>query len=254
MLSRDVFIEEMTWLEIKEKMEAGWDTVIVMAGSIEQHGLHLPTKMDAHSGEILAERFATKLGQTFVAPIIRPGCSEHHMHFPGSMTLRVEVFQDVVRDYVDNMVRHGFKKIILATTHGGNFEPMFELVPELKEKYEPSGVKIIDILDFADFVEAQNSILEEFQMSEGDAGVHSGGSETSFLMASEPESVRMDKLARGYVGKFDAEFDEWLHKDGMHKITEIGVLGDATVASKEFGERLIEALANYYVEMARRAM
>ncbi|MBO8127042.1 MAG: creatininase family protein [Firmicutes bacterium] len=254
MLSRDIFIEEMTWPEVKEKLEAGYDTVIVMAGSIEQHGPHLPTKMDAHSGEVLAKLFAERLGNTLVAPIIRPGCSEHHMYFPGSMTLRKEVFQDVVRDYVDNMYRHGFKKIILATTHGGNFEPMYELVPELKEKYEPKGVKIIDILDFDDFVVAQNSILEEFDLTEEEAGVHSGGSETSFLMASEPESVRTDKLARGYVGKFDAEFDHKLHTEGMQSVTDIGVLGDATKASKEFGEKLIDALADYYVRKAKEAL
>lgn len=254
MLSKDVFIEEMTWPEVKAKLESGFDTVIVMAGSIEQHGLHLPTKMDAHSGEVLGELFAKRLGNTMVAPIIRPGCSEHHMFFPGSMTLRKEVFQDVVRDYVDNMVRHGFTKIILATTHGGNFEPMFEMVPELKEKYEAKGVKIIDILDFDDFVVAQNSILEEFQMSEAEAGVHSGGSETSFLMASEPESVRTEKLAKGFVGKFDAAFDHKLHTEGMQSVTEIGVLGDATKASKAFGERLIDALADYYVRKAKEAL
>ena len=254
MLAKEVFIEEMTWPEVKKALESGSDRVIVMAGSIEQHGLHLPTKMDAHSAEVLAELFAQRLGKTLVAPIIRPGCSEHHMYFPGSMTLRKEVFQDVVRDYVDNMVRHGFKNIILATTHGGNFDPMQELVPELKAKYEARGIKIIPILDFAEFVEAQNSILEEFKMDEGDAGVHSGGSETSFLMASEPESVRMDKLARGYVGKFDAAFDEVLMSKGMQAVTDIGVLGDATVASKEFGEKLIDALADYYVEMARREL
>ena len=76
---RTYLLEEMTWPEIKAQMEAGKRTVIIMAASIEQHGPHLAEATDTILGYAEAIDLAERLGNAFVAPVIRPGLSEHHM-------------------------------------------------------------------------------------------------------------------------------------------------------------------------------
>jgi creatinine amidohydrolase len=83
----------MTSPAVRKAIDGGSTTVVIACGAVEQHGPHLPLFMDAEHGVQLAEEVATRLGNALVAPTIRIGCSEHHMAFAGSMTLRVETFE-----------------------------------------------------------------------------------------------------------------------------------------------------------------
>ncbi|KPN31223.1 creatinine amidohydrolase family protein, mycofactocin system [Halolamina pelagica] len=77
----------MVWPEVESALEAGTRTAIVAVGSIEQHGPHLPLNMDTLDGDELSRRIASALGDALAAPTIRPGCSGHHMEFPGTITV-----------------------------------------------------------------------------------------------------------------------------------------------------------------------
>jgi creatinine amidohydrolase len=83
---QSVLLEEHTWSEIESAIDNGTRTAIVSVGSVEQHGPHLPLIVDTLIGDELSRRIAEKLGDTFAAPTIRPGCSGHHMEFSGSIT------------------------------------------------------------------------------------------------------------------------------------------------------------------------
>lgn len=87
MSSSSVLLEEYTWPEVEAALEAGTQTAVVAVGSIEQHGPHLPLVMDALAGDELSRRIAERLGDAIAAPTIRPGCSGHHMAFPGTITI-----------------------------------------------------------------------------------------------------------------------------------------------------------------------
>ena len=82
--SDSVLLAEMTWPEVQEALDSGVTTAIVAVGSIEQHGPHLPLRMDTMAGDELSKRIAERLGDAVAAPTIRPGCSGHHMDFPGT--------------------------------------------------------------------------------------------------------------------------------------------------------------------------
>ncbi|MCW4013105.1 MAG: creatininase family protein, partial [Candidatus Bathyarchaeota archaeon] len=82
-----IHLEEMTWTMVEEAIAEGYKTVVMAVGSIEQHGHHLPLATDTYLGDVLATRTAEKLGKTLVAPTIRPGCSEHHLTFPGTISI-----------------------------------------------------------------------------------------------------------------------------------------------------------------------
>jgi creatinine amidohydrolase len=83
-MPRDLLLERLTSPEVRAAIDAGYTTVVVACGAVEQHGPHLPLCMDAEHGAALAEEVARRLGDALVAPPIRIGCSEHHMRFAGS--------------------------------------------------------------------------------------------------------------------------------------------------------------------------
>ena len=119
MFGEHLQLRHMTWPEIKEKLETGYDTIIMSLGAIEQHGPHLPECTDETIGLGLSCGLAERLGNALVAPTIVPGLSEHHMVLPGSLTLRPETFKMVVEDYTKSYYRHGFRKFIFIASQIG---------------------------------------------------------------------------------------------------------------------------------------
>lgn len=238
----------MTWPEIEEAMNEGYDTVIIFAASVEQHGPALPEITDTVIGYKEAEDLALRLGNALVAPVIRPGLSKHHMCFPGSITLRPEVFRGLVEDYVNAYIHHGFRTIILASSHGGNFSTLEEVAKEEAEKHP--GICIVPgcSLDMLD-----NALIEMDKMEglpQGTCGGHACDWETSLMMMIDENYVRKDKLQKGYVGVLDDELLDKFFNQGVKSVSEIGVMGDPTGANAERGKREFD----YFQDMQEKAV
>ena len=77
-------------------------------------------------------RLARRLGKTLLAPIIRPGCSDHHLAFPGSLSIPREVFIETVMGCVRSLAPHGFDTFVLLSTHGGNFDALEDAARRLR--------------------------------------------------------------------------------------------------------------------------
>jgi len=114
----------MTWPEVESALESGTRTAVVAVGSIEQHGPHLPVRMDPMNGDELARRMAVKLGDALAAPTIWPGCSGHHMDFPGTITVPPETLADTIRAYCRSLDGHGFEHVVLVPAVGRNTVPL----------------------------------------------------------------------------------------------------------------------------------
>ncbi|MBI9044691.1 MAG: creatininase family protein [Anaerolineaceae bacterium] len=243
-MSQNVLLEKMTWPETQAALKNGFDTVILMTGSIEQHGPHLPLGTDTFLGYQLAQEMAQLMGHTLVAPVLRPGLSEHHMAFKGTITISKDTFNALVCDYVDSLVRHGFKRIILSYSHGGNAQTLGALAPKLAAKYP--HIKFLLNNDMqADYETGVLPIAEKDGIDDGVRGVHAGEFETSVMLAYDESLVRTDKLAVGFTGDLssDKESLNKLLKDGLHSVTDNGILGDARPANKERGELYMKATA-----------
>jgi creatinine amidohydrolase len=253
---KTLLLEEMTSPQIRRAIEEGYKTVIVGAGSIEQHGQHLPIGMDTMGGYQMCLSIAEGLGHALVAPVIRPGCSDHHMSFSGTISISAELLKELCRAYCRCLCKHGFETIVLIASHGGNIEPMKEVAPELDEELPCTVVSPV-LLPDPRVQEAMDPILARYGVTREEGGIHSGFVETCELLASSyGHLVDMPAAERGFVG------DVWTAiadatKDGYYNLAEIspvGVLGDPTKASAEAGYALQAAANAVYVEIVREAL
>jgi len=230
---KSIRIGDLTWKVIGKAIEDGYDSVLFALGATEQHGPGLPEHTDTVQAEYIANKLALKLGKTLQAPTIHVGCSEHHLAFSGSISLRKETIQALIEDYVSSLVHHGFQKIIILPFHGGNFAPTAETIPLLREKY-PS-VKIVSYTDLKGFT-AQ---LEQMVVNEGygkeEIGGHADVWESSNMLFLDEERVSPKNFEEGYTGEIGQKEMEIIFSKGMTVFTANGILGDSRRAKKELG-------------------
>ena len=171
-----VRLSEHTWPEIKAALDDGTTTAIVAVGSVEQHGPHLPVIMDTLAGDELSRRIADRLGDALAAPTIRPGCSGHHVAFPGTITISPETLMDLVRGYCESLDEHGFEHVVLVPTHGGNFAPVNTIAPEI-------AASVIAIADLDENMRLMNEGLREAGVEYEEPVIHAGAAETAIVLA-----------------------------------------------------------------------
>ena len=232
-------LDRLTWPEIGEEIQNGRDTVVVPFGSTEQHGRHLPLGTDALLGDEIGWRLAERL-QAFLAPTVRFGCSEHHLAFSGTISIGAETFGRIVADVVASLSVHGFRRIVLLPTHGGNFKPLAEALANIEP---PERVRVLAFTDLSGFANAGIESSRAFGVDAAKSGAHSGEWETSLMLALRPDQVKMDRAAEGFVG----ELSEIMSKvfDGIQNLDQNGVLGDPRPASSEAGEQYLTEIIEF---------
>ena len=235
-------LERMTWPEVRAEIEAGRRTVVVPFGAVEQHGPHLPHGTDAIFGDEIGNSVAERLG-AFLAPTVRVGCSQHHMSFAGTITLREETFHLVVADIVNALTEHGFERIVLLPTHGGNFRPLGDAVAKLGPV---SGAKIVAFPDVSLLLNAILPVASELGMTPAEGGVHAGEWETSMMLALRPELVKMERTEPGYVGDLMSGVQRFF-EEGVQSIARNGVFGDPRRASATAGLKYVDRLVDVVV-------
>lgn len=237
-----VLLAEHTWPEVEDALAAGTRTAVVGVGAIEQHGPHLPLVMDTLAGDELAERVAAELGDAVAAPTIRPGCSGHHMDFPGTVTVPAETLMDTVRAYVESLDEHGFEHVVLLPTHGGNFAPVDTVVPEVSRDVDAN---VVALTDLDRLMELQNEGLAAAGVDYEEPVVHAGAMETAMVLAVSEGLVRTDELELGHEGPVSVSR---LLSEGFRAVSENGVLGDPRRATAEAGEEILDRITAAYVE------
>ncbi len=225
-----VELDRMSWLEVRAELAAGRDTVVIAFGATEQHGPHMPLATDALLGDHLARLVADRL-DAFVAPTVRIGCSEHHLEFPGTLSISESTFHALVADLVRSLERGGFRRLVLLPTHGGNFAPLAAAIEKLGTERQ---IEIRALTDLGALLAIAQLGVDEHDVPLGEGGLHAGEWETSMLMAIQPGLVHPERGEPGFTGDPEQAIGA-IFSAGVHSISPNGVLGDPSRASAEHG-------------------
>lgn len=247
------FFPYLTWTDIEEMPDKENVVIIQPVGAIEQHGPHLPIIVDAAIGLGVLGKALEKLDANvpaYALPSLYYGKSNEHFHFPGTITLSAQTLLAVLMEMADSLYRSGFRKLVLMNSHGGQPQIMEIAARDIHQKYG-------DFLVFPLFTwRVPNIASELLTEKELEYGIHAGDAETSIMLSLLPEQVKMDRAVKEYPSGLPE--DSLLSMEGKlpfawltNELTQTGVMGDATVATKEKGDRILESVSDGWVTVIK---
>lgn len=200
-------------------------TLIVPLGATEQHGPHLPLDTDTAIATAWANRVAARLGDSVVAPALPYGSSGEHQSFAGTLSIGREALRTVIIELTRSAAIH-HQRVVFVSGHAGNAEPLREAVSQLIDEGHHVSL-LLPLIEGAD--------------------AHAGRTETSIMLAIEPDHVRTDHLEVGCMSPLSSIIDQ-LRLGGVAAVAPNGVLGDPTLATVAEGVELLVRLDKAPVE------
>ncbi len=215
-----VWLEEMTWMEVRDAIQEGQTTVIVATGGIEQNGPFVALGKHNYILEVTCERIARELGQTMVAPIIRyvPEGSyappQGHMRYPGTLGVSSRTFQSMLKEIASCLRVHGFKEIIFLGDSGDNQADMHFVSQELNQKWDDCRVHYIP--EYYDYPRVREWLRTQ-GVEEKMEGYHDEVAFSAQVSLYSPQAIRTEqRLKKGLfkINGFDLVSSE--------KVNELG--------------------------------
>ncbi|NMH79494.1 creatininase family protein [Pseudonocardia xinjiangensis] len=246
-MSRPMRLGEMTTVEAAEAV-TGSPVVIIPAGAFEQHGPGMPLATDQIRAEAVVDRVVTALGgRAVIGPALPVGVSPHHLAFTGTVSLTSTTFAALVREYADNLHRHGWRKVLVVTGHGGNNATLTTVAQDLLTTHPDLQFAWTPVTALAAEVIAG--------MRVGEVHGHSGEAETAQMLFLAPHLVHQDRLAAGARSRADLGPLAGLALRGSpptltvryDRLSENGVLGDPRRATSEDGAAIVDAVVRRIV-------
>jgi creatinine amidohydrolase len=219
------------------------ETICVLPlGAAEQHGPHLPLATDQIIADGLAERLDALCGnQLLLMPGLPATCSEHHMAFPGSLTLDHATFISAVAQVVGSAAKHGFRRFFLLNAHGGNMAVGGVVAEQLSTRWPEADVV------FGTWFRMAGERLRHLVEGEYPAVGHACEFETSLVMALRPELVDAAAIVDDGAApaspllKFDLlAGGPTTRSVPFERFTASGVWGKPSLASAAKGEAILD--------------
>ncbi len=225
-----VLLEDLTWPEAEKRLTPETVVVVPLGAESKEHGPHLKLKNDFLIAEYLKRRVLEKAG-VVVAPTINYNYYPAFVEYPGSTSLRLEVARDTIVDVCRSLARFGPKRFYVINTGVSTKEPLAAAAAALRD----DGI----VLRYTDLKVTEDV---EKKIRRQPFGTHADEIETSMMLYIAPQSVDMSKAVRD------------VHPDGGRPLTRdpnargtyspSGVWGDATLATREKGRIVTEALVS----------
>lgn len=200
-----VFMEEMTWMEVRDAIAAGKRTAIVATGGIEQNGPYLATGKHNYILRATTQAIARRLGNALVAPIV-PFVPEGdidpptgHMRYPGTVSVSEQTFEALLTDICASLRAHGFTHLVLLGDSQGNQRGLEKVARELNGRWANDATRVHYIPEYYNYDEV-GAWLEQAGVHQMPEGLHDDFAVTAILMTVDPNLVRMKE--RGAAGRF----------------------------------------------------
>ena len=197
-----VYLEELTWTELRDAVATGRTTVIVPVGGVEQSGPHMALGKHDVRVRALAGRIAAQLGNAVVAPVVayvpEGGIDPPtgHMRFAGTISVPADAFKAVLEGAAQSLRRAGFRDVVLIGDHGSYQGDLGAVAAKLNRAWAASPARAHFVADYyLASIEPFNAALRERGLSDAQIGKHAGAADTSLMLATDPHLVRTDRMA-----------------------------------------------------------
>ena len=193
------WLEQLTWMEIRDLIADGTTTVIIPTGGIEENGPYLATGKHNLILEATCPAIAEKLGNTLCAPIVKfvPQGNINPpsglMLFPGTISLSAETYEALLSDIASSLRQSGFTDIVLIGDSGGNQSGMANVAEKLAERWATDNTRIHFVREFYDPGWEATEQYTERELGVAESrhdGYHDDIWVTAMMMVTDPEQVR----------------------------------------------------------------
>jgi creatinine amidohydrolase/Fe(II)-dependent formamide hydrolase-like protein len=241
--TRSVYIEDLTWMEVRDAIAAGSTSAVLYAGGVEQNGPHMALVKHNAIAHYAAGQIAARLGNALVYPVMPfspagdPLQKIGHARFPGTVTVSSEVFLGVMRQEALSAIAAGFKNVFLMGDHGGGQNELKLAAESLDADWKPKGTRVFYVADLqGKATELTNAYLSERKIP---GGGHAGVAETSQVM---------------YLA--DLEKHNWIRRDKLTAAKgqpepATGINGDPSPGTIEMGKIFLDFKINSAVDQIR---
>lgn len=238
-----VFIEELTWTELRDQLKAGATTILVPIGGTEQNGPAMALGKHNVRVKLLAGRIASGLTHTLVAPVNAyvPEGAVHpptaHMRFPGTITIPDAAFESTLEYTARSFRQHGFKDIVLLGDHGGYAKNMKRVADKLNREWAGEATRVHALDDYYRAFDVDYPrLLKGKGYTDAEIGTHAGLADTALTMALDPHLVRAERLHGSKPGAAE------------------GVYGDPARSNAEAGQLGVDLIVGRSIEAIRRVL
>jgi len=243
------YLPYLSWKQIADLPDKANTVIVLPAGSIEQHGPHLPCAVDTIIAAGVVGHALARLPDSvpaFGLPPITYGKSDEHLHFQGTLTLTGPTLLATITEIGESVYRSGFRKLLIVNAHGGQPQVMEMAARELRLRHG-------DFMVLPHFTwRVPNAASQFLSDKERRLSMHAGHAETAILMALAPHTVQMQHAVVNYPPEFPSKV---LSPDGRpacawtaRDFGESGIIGDPMGATPEQGQAILDSLADSWAQ------
>lgn len=191
-----LWLEKLTWMEVRDALSAGKTTIIIPTGGVEQNGPYVAAGKHNLIVQATAEAIARKLGNALIAPIVAfvpEGDIEPptiHMRYPSTIGLEQSTYEALLRDIARSLKAHGFRRIIFIGDSGGNQKGMKAAAESLDSKWRDLGIRVVHIPEYYDWDDRSRWLAAQ-GFKEVDEGYHDELSVESIILNVDPTALRL---------------------------------------------------------------
>lgn len=230
--AQGLLLEDLTWPEAEQALGPSRVVVIPLGAAAKEHGPHLRLKNDWLVAEYLKNRVLAA-ADVVIAPTINYAFYPAFVEYPGSTTLRLETTRDLIVDVCRSLAHFGPRRFYIINTGVSTLRALKPAAEILASE----GIT----LRFTDLLKIMAPVEKAVAQQPG--GTHADEIETSIMQYIAPDSVDMSKAVKDYhPEKGTGGLTRDPQADGVYSAT--GIWGDPTLATREKGEKLTEALVS----------